>query len=85
MIKVEQNPTVSNSNIGGNEFRLAALVTPGPLTFANSPGGLTLTWPALGTLQQASSLAGPWVTATGVTNGVPVSTTVPQQFYRVIY
>jgi hypothetical protein len=85
LIEVAQNPIVSGSNIGGNEFRLAAIVTPVPLTFSNSSAGLTLNWPAPATLQQASSVTGPWVNATNVTSGVPIPTTAAQQFYRIVY
>jgi hypothetical protein len=80
-----QNPTVQFSNIGGNEFRLATFVTPVPLAYSNSPAGLSLTWPAAATLQQAADLQGPWTTAVGVTNGVPLATTAPKLFYRVLY
>jgi len=44
-----------------------------------------LSWPAQATLQQADDIKGPWVTATGVTSGVPVSATVPKRFYRIEY
>ena len=83
LIKVEQNPTVATSNIGGNEFRLGVFTTPtSSLSFSGSSSGLTLYWTS-GTLQQADSLTGPWVTATGVTSGVPVATTAAQRFYRL--
>jgi hypothetical protein len=85
LIEVMQNPTVQYSNIGGNEFRLATFVTPVPLAYSNSPAGLSLTWPAAATLQQAADLQGPWTTAVGVTNGVPLATTAPKLFYRVLY
>ncbi len=85
VIKVDQTPEVYGSNIGGNEFRLATLVTPVPLAYTNSPAGLTLNWPAPATLQQADDLAGPWIPATGVTNGVPVSATAAKRFYRILY
>lgn len=85
VIEVAQNPIVYGSNIGGNEFRLATLVTPGLLTFTNSAAGLTLNWPAGTTLQQADNLRGPWVAATGVTSGIPIPATVPMRFYRIIY
>ncbi len=85
VIEAAQNPTVYGSNIGGNEFRLATLVTPGRLTFTNSPAGLTLNWPAGTALQQADNLRGPWVTATGVTSGIPIPATVPMRFYRILY
>jgi hypothetical protein len=84
VIRIEQNP-VAGGNIGGNEFRLGAPVTPVPLTFSSSPAGLTLNWPSLATLQQADDIAGPWVTATGVTSGVPVPTTAAKRFYRILY
>jgi len=85
VIKVEQNPTVYGSNIGGNEFRLATLVTPVPLTYSNSPAGLVLTWPVGATLLQADDLSGPWVIASGVTSGVPAPTTAARRFYRIQY
>lgn len=85
VIEVDQDPIVFGSNIGGNEFRLGTVVTTVPLTFSNSPAGLVLSWPAAATLQQAGSISGPWVTATGVTSGVPVPTTTAQQFYRILY
>jgi hypothetical protein len=85
LLGMVQNPVVEYSNIGGNEFRLATLVTPVPLACSNSPAGLTLSWPAGATLQQAPAITGPWVTASGVTNGVPVPTTAAQQFYRLLY
>lgn len=83
LIKVEQNPTVAGSNIGGNEFRLGVFTAPtSSLSFSGSSSGLTLYW-TFGTLQQADSLTGPWVTATGVTSGVPVATTAAHRFYRL--
>lgn len=85
VVEFAQNPIVYGSNIGGNEFRLATMVTPGLLTFTNSPAGLTLNWPSGTTLQQADNVRGPWVTATGITSGVPISTTVPMRFYRILY
>jgi hypothetical protein len=85
LIEVVQDPIVYGSNIGGNEFRLAGFVTPVPLAYSNSTAGLTLTWPAAATLQQANDLSGPWVTAAGVTNGLPISKTAPRQFYRILY
>lgn len=85
LIKAEQSPVVYGSNIGGNEFRLATLVTPTPLTFTSSAAGMTLNWPAGATLQQSDDLSGPWVTATGVTSGVSFSTTAAKRFYRILY
>jgi hypothetical protein len=85
LVEFAQSPIVNGSNIGGNEFRLGTLVTPAPLTYTSSPAGLTLNWPAGATLQQADDLSGPWVTATGVTSGVPVATTAAKRFYRVLY
>jgi hypothetical protein len=84
LIEVDQNPTVMYSNIGGNEFRLGAFVTPGLLTSTTSPAGLTLHW-TFGTLQQASSLTGPWTTATGITSDVPFPMSNAMGFYRLIY
>ena len=84
VIKAEQNPTVANSNIGGNEFRLGVFVTPAALTFTPSPGALTLNW-TYGTLQSADNVTGPWTAATGITSGVPFSTTNAKSFYRVLY
>jgi hypothetical protein len=85
VIEVDQDPIVYGSNIGGNEFRLASLVPTVPLAFSNSPAGLVLSWPAAAILQQASNVKGPWVTATGVTNGVPIPKIAAQQFYRILY
>jgi hypothetical protein len=79
----------SGLNVGLSEFKvfgsLAATNVAFPLAFSYSSAGLTLTWPVTGTLQQASNINGPWVTATGVTNGLPVPMTATQQFYRVLY
>jgi hypothetical protein len=85
VIKVEQNPIVYGSNFGGNEFRLGTTVTTVPLTFSNSPSGLILNWPTAAILQQADNVNGPWVTATGVTSGVPVPMTAAKRFYRILY
>ncbi|HEV2692549.1 MAG TPA: immunoglobulin domain-containing protein, partial [Verrucomicrobiae bacterium] len=85
LIEVDQNPIVTGSNFGGNEFRLGTLVTPVPLSYTYSAAGLALTWPAAATLQQADDLTGPWVNATDVTNGVPVSPTAAKRFYRIQY
>lgn len=82
LLEVVQDPIVTGSNIGGNEFRLATFVTSTSLTFSNSPAGLILNWSA-GTLQQADDLTGPWITAVGVTSGVPFQTTAPRRFYRI--
>ncbi len=79
----------SGLNVGLSEFKvfgsLAATNVAFPLAYSYSPAGLTLTWPLTGTLQQADSLNGPWVTAAGVTNGVPVSMTAAMKFYRILY
>jgi len=85
LMEVEQNPAVNESNIGGNEFRLATCVVPTPLACSNSPAGLALIWPAGAALQQAVDVTGPWVMAVGVTNGVPIPTTAAKQFYRILY
>lgn len=85
LIKVEQNPIVTGSNFGGNEFRLGTEILPVPLTYSDSPAGLILNWPSPATLQQADDLTGPWVTATGVTSGVPVPATAVKRFYRIQY
>ncbi len=85
VIKVDQNPVVYGSNIGGNEFRLGTVVTTVPLSYSNSPSGLILYWPTAAILQQAGNINGPWTTATGVTNGVPIPKTAAQQFYRIQY
>ncbi|MDR3457537.1 MAG: hypothetical protein P4N60_08830 [Verrucomicrobiae bacterium] len=84
LIKVEQNPTVANSNIGGNEFRLGTFVTPSTLNFSTSPAGLILQWTD-GTLQEADELSGPWTTALGITSGVPLPMTKARAFYRLRY
>jgi hypothetical protein len=79
----------SGLNVGLSEFKvfgsLAVTNIAFPLAFSYSPAGLTLTWPTTGTLQQASNIHGPWVTATEVTNGLPVPMTAAQQFYRILY
>jgi Concanavalin A-like lectin/glucanases superfamily/Immunoglobulin I-set domain/Immunoglobulin domain len=83
LLKVEQNPTVVNSNIGGNEFRLGVFATP-TLAFSASPIGLTLQWD-YGTLQEADNVSGPWTTAVGIISGVPFPTTKTRSFYRILY
>ena len=83
LIEVDQDPIVTGSNIGGNEFRLATFVTPASLTFSNSPAGLILNWSAGSTLQQADILTGPWTAAVEVTNGLPFPKTAPHRFYRI--
>ena len=79
----------SGLNVGLSEFKvfgsLAATNVALPLTFWYSPAGLTLVWPTTGTLQQADNVNGPWVSASGVTNGVPAFMTAAQRFYRLLY
>jgi hypothetical protein len=53
------------------------------LVWSVSPSGLTLTWSAPWTLMQADNITGPWVTATGVTSGVPIPMTAAHRFYRL--
>jgi hypothetical protein len=83
LAKLEQNPTVVNSNIGGNELRLGVFVTPTTLTFSISAAGLTLHW-TYGTLQEADNVTGPWTTSTS-TSDVPFSMTKARSFYRIQY
>jgi hypothetical protein len=68
---------------GGNVTLMAATLSPPPLTlqFSFSASGLKLTWPS-GTLQQASSLAGPWSAVTG-TSPLTVTPSAAQMFFRV--
>jgi len=80
----------SGLNVGMSEFKvfgsIAVTNVALPLSFSFSPAGLTLTWPLTGTLQQAANINGPWLTATGVTNGLPVpmkASQASQQYYRI--
>ncbi len=84
LIKVEQNPTVQFSNIGGNELRLGVLQTAQPLRWSATASSLTLYWSS-GTLLQADSVAGPWQPAVGVTSGVPIPASQPKKFFRLQY
>ena len=54
------------------------------LQWSVAGSSLTLTWLS-GSLLQADSLAGPWTPATGITSGVPISTTAAHRFYRIQY
>jgi hypothetical protein len=79
----------SGLNVGLSEFKVfgwaATTNVALPLSFSYSPSGLTLTWPKTGILNQAGNLKGPWIHATGITNGLPVSMLSGAQFYRVQY
>ncbi len=76
--------TTPSGNPGGRELRLGILISPAALTFMATPTGLVLNW-SNGILEQADNLAGPWATANGVSNGVPISTTATNRFYRIRY
>jgi hypothetical protein len=68
---------------GGNVTLMAATLAPPPLAlqFSYSAAALKLTWPS-GTLQQATSLTGPW---SAITNTSPFTFTpsAAQMFFRV--
>ncbi|HEV7927791.1 MAG TPA: immunoglobulin domain-containing protein [Verrucomicrobiae bacterium] len=90
LIEITQSsaPTVEG-NPGGTQFRLGGTFTP-VLNYSNSAAGLTLNWPigVVVTLQQAPTLSGPWTSATGITNGVPIPFPAlgnQQMFYRLQY
>jgi hypothetical protein len=57
------------------------------LTLNSSWSGsqLTLTWPGLGKLLQATNLAGPWLTNNTAQSPFPVTPSQPQMFYRIQY
>jgi hypothetical protein len=69
-------------------YRTATPPPPAPrISIAVTPQGLTLTWP-FGTLQFADQLAGNgastiWTDLPAAMSPHPISTTAPQQFYRV--
>ncbi|HXI69327.1 MAG TPA: LamG-like jellyroll fold domain-containing protein [Verrucomicrobiae bacterium] len=85
LLQLDQANPGMGGNPGGRELRLGALVSPVPLDFSTTPSGLILNWPTYGTLQQADNVTGPWTTATNVTNGIPVSMTATNRFYRIRY
>ena len=66
-------------------MRLGVIGTPTPLTWSVVNSNLTLSWPTFGILQQASDIAGPWVDATGITNGAAIPTGEDKKFYRIKY
>ena len=50
----------------------------------NTPGNLLLTYP-MGTLQSSGSVNGPYTTVGGASSPWSITTSQPQQFYRVVY
>lgn len=74
--------TTVTGNPGGSEFRLA-VTSPPPLSVTRSGTLPVLNWPVYGDLLQADDLLGPWVSAVGVTNGVPFAPTGDKRFFRV--
>lgn len=83
LMHLEQTNVTGNP--GGSEMRLGVVGFPAPLSFSIANAMPVLSWPAVGILQQADNITGPWVNATGVTNGAPIPTTGPQKFFRVKY
>jgi hypothetical protein len=77
--------TTITGNPGGSEMRLMVTGVPQPVAVSNTASGPVLNWPAYGVLQQATNASGPYVNATGVTNGLPISAAAAQLFYRVKY
>jgi hypothetical protein len=75
--------TTITGNPGGSEMRLA-VTSPAPMTAVLSTNGPVLSWP-FGTLLQADNISGPWIPATGVTNGVPFLPASDKKFFRVQY
>jgi len=58
---------------------------PGPLNYARSGNGITITWPAgqSATLQSATSVAGPWTDVAGASSPYNAQTTGAGTFYRL--
>jgi hypothetical protein len=81
---LQLDQTTPSGNPGGRELRLGILFPPAPLAFTATASGLVLNW-SNGVVEQADNLAGPWVTASGVTNGVPISMAASKRFYRIRY
>jgi hypothetical protein len=77
--------TTVTGNPGGSEMRLGVVGFPTPLNFSAVNGAPVLNWSVVGVLQQADQITGPWVDATGVTNGAPIPATGTQRFFRVKY
>jgi hypothetical protein len=77
--------TTLTGNPGGSEMRLGAIGFPEPLSLQMSGANPVLSWPTFGTLEQADQVTGPWITASGITNGGPLAPTAPQKFFRVKY
>jgi hypothetical protein len=74
--------SVPFGNPGGSEFRLA-VTTPPPILATKTGQLAVLNWSAAGDLQQSTNVLGPWIPATGLTNGLPFAPTGDQRFFRV--
>lgn len=77
--------TTVTGNPGGSEMRLGVIGVPGPLNISAADGLPVLNWSTVGNLLQSGSVNGPWVSATGITNGLPAPGTASQQFFRLQY
>jgi hypothetical protein len=84
LVKVEQDPKVQYSNLGGTELRLGVAVTPEKLQWKWTSSGLVLTWTS-GTLQSAGAITGPWSVASGVVSGSPLPASETQKYFRLKY
>ncbi|HEV2328260.1 MAG TPA: hypothetical protein VGY56_05660, partial [Verrucomicrobiae bacterium] len=68
------------THVGSTE---SALTLPNiNVAISGSGTSVTITWPAGGTLQSATNLAGPWADVLGATSPYTIVPTGPQVFYR---
>jgi hypothetical protein len=73
-----------NRYAAGTFYFEPATITQGPtLTIARAGARVTISWTGGGTLETASTVAGPWTTVTGGGSGTPIDANASAAFYRV--
>ena len=62
----------------------STVTTPATLSFERSGSNLVIRWDGAGTLQSASSLAGPWTSVGGAASGVSIPASNGNAYFRVV-
>jgi hypothetical protein len=85
-VEVHQNALDSSDITWGTELALLQNTAPSSLTISQSGGVVTLTWtgPAGSTLQQATSVTGPWGNSPNQNQNQTLTVSGTGLFFRVL-
>ncbi len=71
--------------LAGSAITATAEATkPGPIAIKLGAGQVEITWPGVGTLQEATEVLGPWTPVTGAASGIKINAAVARKFYRLL-